>query len=155
SRTVRLERNDEHGRFLAKTMETGHPAKKRHILAGDAEIAAAAPTVAEQRRQYGHDRADGHGEAESLATGNNGGVHADNAAIARDQRPSGVSGIQCGIGLNDLIDQSAGPGPQRSTERADNTRGDGVVKAVWIANRDDELSGAEHPRISERDRHEI
>ena len=65
--------------------------------------------------------------------------------------PPEFPGIQRGIGLNHLIDQPPGSRSERSPERADHAGGDGVMEAVRIANRDHELSGAQRPRVAERD----
>ena len=104
-RPVLLERDDEHAGGLRQLVEAGDAAQQRHVLAGDAQIAAPHPAVAEQRRQHRRDRVDRHREAQSLAAGDDGGVHADDLARAGDQRSARVAGIQRRVGLNHLIDQ--------------------------------------------------
>ena len=51
-RPVLLERDHQHAGRLREPMEAGHPAQQRHVLAGDAEVAAPYPPVAQQRRQH-------------------------------------------------------------------------------------------------------
>ena len=88
-------------------------------------------------------------EAESL-TGQNGGVDADYVAVRVDERAAGVSGIERGVGLDDVVHQSPRLRAQRAAERADDARGYRVGEPVRIADRDDELARTQRGRIAKR-----
>ena len=105
-RPVWLERNHQHSGRLTKAVKAGHPAQEWHILAGDSEIATADTSVAQKRRQDRDHSADGYCEAEALPAGDDRGIDADDAAVARHEWSARVAGIERRVGLNDLIDQA-------------------------------------------------
>jgi hypothetical protein len=78
------------------------------------------------------------------------GIDADHRAARIDQRPAGVTRIQRGIGLNDIFDQPAGLPTQRAADRADDAGRHGVMKAVWIPNRNRDLPNANRARVGQR-----
>ena len=68
-------------------------AGNRRGLRRHAEYGAAYAAVADERR---HDLArgvDGHGERDALAAANDGGIHARDQTVARDERPAGIPGL--------------------------------------------------------------
>src|SRR5260370_31012496 len=92
---------------------------------------------------------DRDGEADSLRGQDDRGVDADNLAARVDQRSARVAGIECGVGLDDVVDQAARPGAERSSECADYPRGDRALKAVRISNCDCELTYANFMRVAQ------
>src|SRR5262249_36770406 len=154
-RAVGLERNDENSRCLVEPMESCHAAQERHVLTGDAKVTASNPSITEERRKNRDDGADRHREAESLPSRNDCRVYPAERTITCDQRSTGIAWIERGIRLDDLINQSPRTRPKRAAERADHTGGDGVMEAVGIPDRNDELPRAKRPRVAEGYRHEI
>jgi hypothetical protein len=118
----------------------------------DADLRAPHTAFADQG---GDDRpgrlVDGHRQSEP-ETGKR-GVDADNAAATVDQRAARVSGIEGGVGLDDVLDQSLRTTPpadrQRAPETADDTGRDRAREAVRIADRDDELAHAQALGVSQ------
>jgi len=53
-------------------------------------------------------------------------------SVRRHERTARVTGIQRGIGLNDVVDQASGSRAQRTAKRADNAGRDRVLQAVRI-----------------------
>ena len=63
--------------------------------------------------------------------------------------PPELPWIQCGIGLNNIVDQTARLRMHRATERADHARSDARLKAERITNRDYELTYAQILRVGQ------
>ena len=78
------------------------------MAADETEIGAAEAALAHQRADDaaggGVDR---HGQAEPDAGDR--GVDADQPARAVDQRAAGVAGVECGVGLDDVLDDARWP----------------------------------------------
>ena len=69
--------------------------------------------------------------------------------------PPELPGIERGVGLDDVLDEPAGPavaGRQRAAEGADDARRDRAGEAERVPDRDDQLSDAEPLGITERRR---
>src|SRR5882724_12958526 len=95
------------------------------------------------------------GETDALRGPNDGGVHPDHFASGIYERAARVSRIECRIGLNDIVDQTAAGAAQRTTEATDDPRRDGLLKTHWTANRDGDLSGANGFGVGERQVHDL
>src|SRR5271156_2991397 len=89
---------------------------------------------------------DRDGEADSLRGQYDRGVDADYLAARVDQRSAGVTGIERGVGLNDVVDQAPRTRPERTAERAHHARGNGALEAVRISYRDRKLADANRLR---------
>ena len=122
----------------------------RHRLRGDADIAAANASVAQQAAGDELRGVDANGETDPLRRQNRSRVHSNHSACGIDQRAAGVAGVECGIGLNDIVDQASGIRPQRTSQCADHACRHRRLKSVRIADGDDELSHAQLLRIAER-----
>src|SRR5262249_1383110 len=66
--------------------------------------------------------------------------------------PTGIAGIEGGIGLDHVVDQPARAGTQRAAERGDHAGGDGRFEAERIADGDHQLAALEQLGIAERRR---
>src|SRR5215472_17797888 len=104
---------------------------QRHILAGDPDIAAPHPALADEPRGDELDGGRRDRKADPLRHADDRRVDADDLARRGDQRPAGIAGVERRVGLNDAVDQPAGPRAQRAAERADDARRDGALKAKW------------------------
>ena len=100
-------------------------------------------------------RVDADREADPLRGRNHRGVHADDFAATRDERPAGVTGVQRRVGLNDVVDETTGPTPKRAPERAHDACGDRALKPEGVPDRDDELPDAQRGRIPDGHRGEV
>ena len=80
-----------------------------HVLAGDADVAAPDPPVANQLRRDESRRVARDGERQSLRRLNHRRVDADHFALRRHERPAGIAGIQRRIGLQHVVHQTARP----------------------------------------------
>src|SRR5450432_169647 len=87
-------------------------------------------------------------KTQTLRAHDGGGVHADDLSVGSDQRAAGISWVEGGVGLNDVVDEAAGVGTQRASQGADHTGGDGVLKPIRIADRDGELADAKFLRVA-------
>lgn len=78
------------------------------ILAGNPEPTAANAPFLDQ--PCGHELGGiaGDGETNPLGRENDRRIHADDLALRIDQRTTGISGIQCRIGLDDIVNQPSG-----------------------------------------------
>ena len=127
----------------------GQRARNRYLVADDADVAAADPAVANQARRDEPRRVARDREAESLRRRQDRRVDADHFAARGDERPAGIARIERRIGLNDVFDQAHRLRPQRSANRADDARRDGMMKAVRIADGHRDLPHAHVARIAE------
>jgi hypothetical protein len=57
------------------------------------------------------------------------------------ERAARVAGIESGVGLDDIVDQTAILGSERSADGADDARRDRRLEAERIADRDSDLPG--------------
>ena len=120
----------------------------RDVVAGDSDIAAAYLAVLDQMPCDELGAVDGNREADSLRGQDNRRVDADYLAARVDQRSAGVAGIQRGVGLDNVVDQSARSRSERSSKRTHHARGNGALEAVRISNRYGELTHANRPRVT-------
>jgi len=121
------------------------------IVAGyiDHELRLDAATFAEECRHDEPRRVAGNRQRESLRRQNHRGVHADDRAARGHQGTAGISRIQCGIRLNDVLHEPARTRAHRSPDGADDAARHRVLKTVRIADRDDDLAGTQGGRIPE------
>ena len=94
-------------------------------------------------------------EADALCRENYGGVDSDDLPTRGDERTARVAGVQRGIGLDDVIDEAARARPKRAAERAHNARSYRRLKAVRVANGNDQLAHANGLRVPQRRRHNL
>ncbi len=80
------------------------------------------------------------GKADALGREDDGRIDPDHLAARVDKRAAGISRVQRGIGLQDIVNEPAGIGAKRAAESAHDPGGDGALKAVWVANGDGDLS---------------
>jgi len=77
---------------------------------------------------------DGETDARGCAGGRvDSGVDADDFAVGIDERASGISAIDGGVGLNGLIDESSLTGLHGAADGADNARGESALETEGIA----------------------
>src|ERR1035437_7732200 len=124
-------------------------AMQRHVLAAYADVTARDLAVLDEPAGDVFGRVDSDGETDALRGQDNGGVDANYFAARIDQRPAGIAGVQGGVRLDDIIDQPAGVGPEGTAQGADDSRGDGALEAVGIADSNGNLADAYAPGIPE------
>src|SRR5208282_1785545 len=125
-------------------------ARQLDIVAGDSDIGAAYLAVLDQMTRDELGAVDGDRKADSLRGQDNRRVDADYLAARVDQRSAGVTGIQRGVGLDNVIHQSARSRPERSSKRTNDACGDRTLEAIRISNRDRELTNAHRLRVTQR-----
>ena len=116
---------------------------ERDRLAGDAEVPRRTRPCCSscgmtQLRGVDRDR-----EADRLRAADDRGVDADHLAARVQQRPARVARVERRVGLDHVRDQPAGAGAHAASERADDARGDGVLEAERVADRDRDLAALE------------
>ncbi len=109
------------------------------------QVGPAHPALGQQR---GDDPPGGgiHRDGEAEADPGYRGVDADDPAGRIRQRPAGVAGVQCGVGLDHVLDHppgAAAAGGQRPAERADHAGGHRPGQAQRAADRDHQLTNNE------------
>src|SRR5262245_22332357 len=120
-----------------------------HVLATNADITSTNAAVADETACHEARGIAGDGKTQPLSGKNCGRVHTDHLRTRRDERTTGVTRIQCRIGLNDVVHQSARAGAERSADATHDTGGCGVVEAEWIADGDCHLPDANTTRVAE------
>ncbi len=149
SRSVIFQGLNLNSRFGRK-LEMAHSAPADgHIGAGKPEVSTAHAAVLEQLRDNPFCGVDRGRETDSLRKRDDRSIDADNFAARVDQRPSGVAGIERGVGLNHIIDQPPIARAQASSERADDAGGHGMLVAIRIADRNRDLTHSQRTRRSE------
>src|SRR4051812_45394752 len=131
---------DQYAVLDLQVIETHDAARDRDVLTGDADVAAADAPVLNQPPGDEFRRVDRNRKADALRGQDDGRVNADDFAPRGDERAAGVTGIERRVRLDDVVNQAAGIRPQRATERADHARRHGRLKAVRVADGDDDLS---------------
>ena len=111
------------------------------------DITAADSAIAQQAAGDELGGVDSDGEANSLCWQDRRSVDADHVSARVDQRTAGIPGIQRRISLNDIFDEPARVGAQRSSERADHARGYGRLESIRIANGNRHLARPQVLRI--------
>jgi hypothetical protein len=101
--------------------------------------------VADETRGHEPRRVAGNGKAESLRRQNRCRVDADHLCARRDERPAGVARVESRVGLNDVVHQTTGSGPERSPDPADDAGGCRVVEPERVADGDRHLP---HPHAA-------
>src|ERR1700686_288270 len=118
-------------------------------LCRDADVTATDTPIAEQAAGNEFCSIDPNRETDSLCRQNRRRINSDNLATRVDERAAGVSRVQGGVGLNDILDQATRVRAQRSSERADHARRHRGLKPVRIADRNRHLSRPQLLRVSE------
>src|ERR1041385_4953078 len=112
--------NDQHTAGRGQLVMPHRPAMQRHILSAYTDMTPAHFAFLDQPAGdvFGGVYADG--KTEALRWEDHRRVHADNLTARIDQRPSGVSGVQRGVGLDNIVHQPARVGAERAAQGADN-----------------------------------
>ncbi len=124
-RAFGLEMDDLDAAFLGQAEEAGDGPCDRNITPVQAEVAANDAPVLHELGEDSLDHVDRDGEADSLGRVNDRRVHADDPAVRVEQRAAAIAGVECSIGLDDVVDQVAGDAAQGAAEGADDAGGDG------------------------------
>jgi hypothetical protein len=66
-----------------------------------------------------------------------------------DQRASGVAGVERGVGLDDVVDQTSGIRTQRASQRTDHTCRNRGLESIRAAESDHQLSDTKLLRVAE------
>src|SRR5206468_5926832 len=141
-RAVLLDPGDQDAGVARQAVVTDQAALQRYVLPGHADVSAADGAVLDQAAGDELHRVDGDGEADSLRRQDDRRVDADDLSRRVDQRPARIPGVERGIRLDDVVDQTARRRAQRPTQGADHARGDGALEAVRVADRHDQLPRA-------------
>src|ERR1051326_7807629 len=114
-----------------------------HVLPGNTDVTAPDLAILDEPAGDMLRRIDGNGEADSLRGQNHRRVDTDDFPARVDERPAGIAGIQPGVGLDYIVDQPSRLRAKRAAQRAHDTRRDGALKAIRVADGDGELADAE------------
>src|SRR5439155_209163 len=119
----------EHAALRLQAVRPHDEPRERHVLPCHADLAA--PDLAVPDELAGHELGgvDPHGEADALRREDHRGVDADHAARGIHQRPARVPGVERGVGLDHVVDQSPRHGAERAPQRAHHAGRDGALKA--------------------------
>src|SRR2546426_4368664 len=153
--TIVFERDDENPAFNREVVVANNATRQRHILSRQTDIAATDFAIANETASDELGGVDRCGKADSLRRQNHRSVHADDLATGVNKWPTGISGIERGISLNHGVHQSAGLRPQRSPKCAYHSGGNGVLKAVRVTDRDDQLPDTNPLRLAKLRRDQI
>ena len=104
-------------------------ARELDRLTDHADVASPHAPVANETRRDELRRIRRDRETDSLGTGDDCRVHADNFATRVHKRAAGVPRIQGGVGLDDAVDQAPGLRPHRPAQRTHDAGGDCRLKA--------------------------
>src|SRR5262249_29187872 len=137
---VSLKRNNEHASLNRQLIEANNPSRYRHVLSGNADVAAADLPITNQSTRHELRRIDRRRKTDPLRRKYRGRVHADHFAAGVDERPARIPRIERGISLDNAIHQPARLRPQRTSECTHDARGHRVLKPKRISDRDHELA---------------
>ena len=138
-----------HAGFPRKRIEAHYPAMNRNCLRRDSDVTAPDSSIAQQAAGNEFCCIDSDRETDSLGRQDRRRVDSYYLASGVDERAAGISWVQGGIGLNDVLDQAPGVRTQRAPERADHARGYRGLESVGIADRNRHLPRTQLLRISE------
>src|SRR2546426_3419699 len=148
-RTVRLDGKRQHAALNGQIVMADHAAVQLHVLAGQADVTARDFALFDEPAGDVFRRVDRDGKTNSLRRQDYRRVDADNFTARIDQRPAGISRVQRGVGLDDVVDKPAGARPEGASEGTDNARRHGALEAIGVADGDGELADAQSRRIAE------
>ena len=112
------------------------------VLSCQPDIAACNLAVLDQFAGHVLGCIDADGEAQTLRSGNRGGIDSDHSAGGIDQRPPGVAGVERSVGLDDLIDHASGFGAHAASQRAYYSCCNCELEAIRISQRNRQLPHA-------------
>src|SRR5262249_1724754 len=105
-RTVLFNTYDKNAGINGQMMGSDQCTMQRHVLARHTKITAPNPAVFDESTRNELRSVDRNREADALRRQNDCSVHTNDLAIRGDQRTAGISGIQRGIGLNNVVDET-------------------------------------------------
>ena len=121
----------------------------------DAEVRSQHAALRDELRDDAVDGVDGDGEPDArgdTAGADDRGVDADESPGTVEEWAAGVSGIDGGVGLDEVFDVSAIGGGKRSTQRRDDADGERLVEAERIADGENLLADLKIVTRADRDR---
>src|SRR4030042_6932711 len=121
-------------------MESNNPAMELNILPSQAYVA---PPDFSLFDELGGNKLGGinpNGETDPLGCKDHRCIHSYDISLRRDQRTARISRVQGSVGLDDVVDQSAGHRPERAPKRTDHPRSDGILETVSASNGDHQLT---------------
>src|SRR5438067_82142 len=148
-RTARLERDDEDAALARQIVMTHKSARQRHVLSGETDVAAAHAPVADQTTGDELRRVNRSGEADALRRADDGRRDADHKTARRDKRAARIARIQSRVRLDHVVHQTPRLRAQTPSERAHHTRCHSALKAVRVADGDDQLPDAHALRAAQ------
>ena len=104
SRAVLLDARDKDSAGYSQMMTPHQSAVKRRVLSSHTDISPLDFSIFDKPAGNEFCSVDGDRKADSLRRQNDGCVDADDFAVGRNQRSSGISGIQRCVRLDDVID---------------------------------------------------
>src|SRR5262249_16417592 len=115
-RTIRLDLHQQRAHLVFDASNHRMPPRDRRGLAGHADIgtpdiARAGDLRQDELRGIARDR-----KADALSTIDNRSIDADYFGIGRDQRPTGIAGIERGVGLYHVFDDASAYRADRPAE---------------------------------------
>src|SRR5712672_1630848 len=132
-----------HSRRLLQFMMTGDATRKRRCEGGHADPGAAHAAVLQQLAEHPLRGIAGGRKADALRTGDDCRVYADHGPARVDQRSTGIAGIKCGVGLDDIVDQPSGARTQAPSQGTDDARRDRMLEAKRIADGNGQLADSQ------------
>src|SRR5215467_8986367 len=150
SRAVLQHAADEHA--IDVLQREGSHELRRELLRLDAEPATRDLPVADDLLEHGPGDRNGDRETDALRTSarrKNHAVDADQIAARVDQCAAGIAEIDCGIGLNEILEGV--DAEMIAAERADDAMRDRVAKAERVAEREHRIADLHAVQRSQRD----
>src|SRR5688572_12772374 len=114
---------------------------QRRALSGNADVTPADAAVAHESNGDELGCIDADRETDPLRRQDHGGVHADDVAARVHKWTTGVTRVERGIRLNDVVDETAALRTHGAPKRADDTGGDRPLKPIRTSHGDDNLTG--------------
>src|SRR6266567_911101 len=121
---------------------THQPAVQRHVLSAHADVTAPDLALFDQPAGHVFSRVDAQREADSLRRKNHRRIDPDHFAARIDQLSARIAWIQRRIGLDDIVNEPAGVGPERPAQGANDASRDSALKTIRAADGDGELADA-------------
>src|SRR3990172_1345146 len=139
----------EHRLRLRDVVEPAEAGDQGNVLTPHPDLASPNPSVLDQAPRDVLDGVARDREADSLGAQDDRGREPDYGPRRRDERPSGVAGVQSGIRLNDSLDEPSRYRPERAAESAHHPRGHGALESERVSDGDDELPDFQMSGVTE------
>ena len=116
-RAVRLNGDDQDPALDRQVVEAHNATMQGNVLPSHADVTAPDLAVLDEASGDELRRINPYGEADALRRQDHRRIYADDIPARRDQRTPRVAWVERGVGLDNVVDEPAGPGAKQRSDR--------------------------------------